>query len=107
MVCAVVEQLGRTSVVKRAPATYVTGHDGSYLAEGRLNQGHEVCGMVRPLNGSTDNAGGDVLQAMGIQIGEYLCGDDIERLEDDRQRTNGAGADALTRAGASEGGRRD
>ena len=32
---------------KRALITGVTGQDGSYLAEFLLDQGYEVCGMVR------------------------------------------------------------
>ena len=34
-------------MAKRALITGITGQDGSYLAEFLLNQGYEVCGMVR------------------------------------------------------------
>ena len=34
-------------MAKRALITGVTGQDGSYLAEFLLDQGYEVCGMVR------------------------------------------------------------
>ena len=34
-------------MAKRALITGVTGQDGSYLAELLLDQGYEVCGMVR------------------------------------------------------------
>ena len=33
--------------MKRALITGITGQDGSYLAELLLEQGYEVCGMVR------------------------------------------------------------